>query len=256
MQIVTWNVNSIRARKERVLAWVAAHKPDVLCLQETKCLPDQFPTAEFEALGYQFTIHGQKTYNGVAIAARAPLADVQPAFHWPDDAQARTLAATVNGIRVHNLYVPNGSEVGSEKYAYKLEWLERLCAWLDAHAAPTDPLLFCGDFNIAPDDRDVPDPEAWREHVLCSTPERARFRNLEAWGLQDALRHLDDRAGQYTWWDYRAGAFPRNNGLRIDLHLVTAPLVARLQNVSIDYDERAGEKPSDHAPVTLSLADA
>ena len=256
MQIVTWNVNSIRARKERVLAWVAAHQPDVLCLQEIKCLPGQFPVADFEALGYRLTIHGQKTYNGVAIAACAPITDVQPAFHWPEDVQARTIAATVNGIRVHNLYVPNGSEVGSDKYAYKLEWLARLRGWLDAHAAPTDALLFCGDFNIAPGDRDVPDHAAWREQIFCSTPEREHFQRLEAWGLHDAFRHLDDRAGQYTWWDYRGGAFPRNNGLRIDHHLLTAPLVARLQSVSIDYDERAADKPSDHAPVTLTMADA
>ncbi|MEE9277070.1 MAG: exodeoxyribonuclease III [Dehalococcoidia bacterium] len=256
MRIVTWNVNSIRARENRVLNWLQQARPDVLCLQELKCTEEQFPYDGFEQLGYYLTIHGQKTYNGVAIASLDPPADVETAVPWPDDSHARGIAATVNGLRVVSVYVPNGAEVGSEKYAYKLEWLDRLQGWVEEHASAGEPLVLCGDFNVAPQDRDVHDPDAWREKVLCSTPERERFQALTAWGLVDAFRCFHEEEGRFTWWDYRAGALQRNLGLRIDHHLVTPALLQRAEDVEIDVDERRGDKPSDHAPVTLVLREA
>lgn len=256
MRIVTWNVNSIRARENRVLNWLERARPDVLCMQEIKCLEEQFPFDGFEALGYDLTIHGQKTYSGVAIATLDRPENVEANLPWPDDDQARGLALTVGGVRIVDLYVPNGSEIGSDKYAYKLAWLDRLRDWLHAQHSVDAPLLLCGDFNIAPDDRDVHDPEASLEQVLCSTPERERLQALTAWGLVDAYRHFHDEAGAYTWWDYRGAMFQRGLGLRIDHHLVTPSLLDRAEDVLIDVEERGGDKPSDHAPVTLVLRDA
>ncbi len=253
MRIVTWNVNSIRARENRVLNWLDQHRPDALCLQELKCTEEQFPFDGFDALGYQLSIHGQKTYNGVAIAALDYPEAVEAAIPWAEDDQARGIAATINGVRVVSLYVPNGRSVDNPAYQYKLEWLDRLRGWLDRQAGPAEPLVLCGDFNIAPDDRDVHDPEAWREQVLCSTPERERFAALLDWGLSDAYRLFDDSPGVFTWWDYRRGALQRNLGLRIDHHLISQPLLGRAAAVEIDTDERKGGKPSDHAPVTLVL---
>ena len=253
MRIVTWNVNSIRARENRVLNWLDQHRPDALCLQELKCTEDQFPFDGFDALGYQVQIHGQKTYNGVAIVTLDWPDDVEVAIPWADDDQARGIAATVDGVRIVSLYVPNGRSVENPAYQYKLEWLDRLRGWLDASASVDQPIVLCGDFNIAPEDRDVHDPEGWREQVLCSTPERARLAALIDWGLSDAYRLFDESAGVFTWWDYRGAGLQRNLGLRIDHHLISAPLLERASGVEIDIEERQGDKPSDHAPVTLVL---
>jgi exodeoxyribonuclease-3 len=256
MKITSWNVNSIRARLPRVLEWVDAAQPDVLCLQEIKCVAEQFPAEALAERGYTLAIHGQPTYNGVAIAARRPLEDVRVTTLRADAPQARIISAVVEGVRVVNLYAPNGKAVGSEPYAYKLSWLDELREWLDRDFRPDEPLLLCGDFNIAPEDRDVHKPAEWRERVLCSTPERERFARLLDWGLRDAFRHFTADGGHYTWWDYRALSFRRNNGLRIDHHLVTPGLLARAESVAIDRPERGREKASDHVPVTLSLADS
>lgn len=255
MRITTWNVNSIRARENRVLNWLDQHRPDALCLQELKCTEEQFPFDGFDALGYQVAIFGQKTYNGVAIASLDWPDDPEMAIPWPDDDQSRGIAATIGGVRIVSLYVPNGRSVDNPAYRYKLEWLDRLRGWLDGRDTGEE-IVLCGDFNIAPDDRDVHDPEAWRENVLCSTPERERLTALLDWGLTDAYRQFDDSAGVFTWWDYRGGALQRNHGLRIDHHLISQPLVERASGVEIDIDERQeddGDKPSDHAPVTLVL---
>jgi len=256
MKIVTWNVNSVRARLDRVLELLRGENPDVVCLQETKVTDPEFPREPLEELGYRIEIHGQKTYNGVALLARGPITDVVQGLPGaPDDAQARFLAATVGGIRVVNVYVPNGSEVGSEKYAYKMEWLGRLRRWLQEQAQPSRPLLICGDFNIAPEDRDVHDPEKWREAIMCSTREREMLSELCAWGLQDAFRLLNQEAGHHTWWDYRGGAFHRGWGLRIDYFLVTRPLAQRTEAVETALAYRKGPRPSDHAPVVATFRD-
>jgi len=255
MTIATWNVNSIRARLPRVLEWLERRRPDVLCLQETKIVDADFPRAEFEKLGYRIEAFGQRTYHGVAIASLRPAGAV--ARGLPDDApdaDRRVLAADFDGVRVVDVYAPNGTEVGSARFAYKLDWFRRLRAMLEATAKPTAPLLVCGDFNVAPEDRDVYDPDAWRGRLLFHPDERAALRELMAWGLVDAFREHESAGGHYTWWDYRAGAFHRGWGLRIDLMLMTAPLAARCRAVTIDRDARKGEKPSDHAPVVAELA--
>ena len=256
MRITTWNVNSIRARENRVLNWLDQHRPDALCLQELKCTEEQFPFDGFDALGYQLSIFGQKTYNGVAIASLDWPEDVETAIPWANDDQSRGIAATIGGVRIVSLYVPNGRSVDNPAYSYKLEWLDRLRGWLDGQAGPEEPIVLCGDFNIAPEDRDVHDPERWREKVLCSTAERERLASLLEWGLEDAYRLFNDSDGVFTWWDYRGGALQRNQGLRIDHHLISKPLTERATAVEIDLDERQegpGDKPSDHAPVTLVL---
>ncbi len=258
MRITTWNVNSIRAREDRVLNWLDQHQPDVLCLQELKCTEEQFPFDGFDALGYNLVIHGQKSYNGVAIASLDYPDNVEPAMPWTEDDQSRGIAADINGVRVVSLYCPNGRTVGHPAYEYKLTWFDRLHEWLRTFDLQT-PMVLTGDYNITFDDRDVPDPAAWHEKILCSTPERQRLNALIDWGLTDALRLFDTAAGVYTWWDYRAGGVQQNQGLRIDHHLISAPLVERATAVEIDIDERRserdGDKPSDHAPVTLVLAD-
>ncbi len=250
MRIATWNVNSVRARLPRLLPWLAERKPDVLCMQETKVVDEDFPRAEIEALGYRVETFGQKTYNGVAIASLAPPMAVSRGLPGdPPDAQRRVIEATVGGIRVVNLYVPNGMDVGTEAYAFKLEWFRRLRAHLSAAYSPSQDLVVLGDMNVAPEDRDVHDPEGLRGQILLSEPERAALRDVMAFGLSDVLRQQTEEAGLYTWWDYRAAMFRRGLGLRIDLVLATAPLAARCVSVEIDKTARAGEKPSDHAPV-------
>jgi exodeoxyribonuclease-3 len=240
-------------RLPRLLTWLERRRPDIVCLQETKVEDAAFPAAEVSALGYRALVSGERSYNGVAVLSRAEPREVVRGLDG-EDPQRRLLLATVAGLRVLTVYAPNGGEVGSEKYAYKLAWYRRLDAFLSARLDPAEPLVLCGDLNVAPEDRDVWDPERWRGQTLCSEPEREAFRRLAAWGLRDALRvHRPEEGGLYTWWDYRAGAFHRGWGLRIDHVLLSSPLVSRLVAVEIDRDERKGPKPSDHAPVVVTL---
>jgi len=248
--VATWNVNSVLARLPLVLRWLERARPDVLCLQETKCADERFPAAEFAALGYRAEAHGQPTYNGVAILARAPIEDARRGM--PDDeegAHARVLAATVGGVRLVNVYVPNGQAVGTEKYEFKLRWLRRLRAYFDEEFWADDEVLVCGDFNVAPEDRDVYDPQLWRGRILFSRPERERLEELRGWGFTDAFRLHTKEGGHYSWWDYRAGSFRQNHGLRIDHVWVSEPLAGRCTRCWIDREPRGWERPSDHTPV-------
>lgn len=255
MKLATWNINSIRARKERLLAWIRERGPDVLCLQETKVVDAEFPFAELSALGYRAAAHGQKTYNGVAIASRDELTEVRCGLaDGVDDAQCRLVSARTAGLRVVSAYVPNGGELGSDKYAYKLAWLARLRSYLERTARPDEPLVVCGDFNVAPRDSDVAYPEAWRETVLFHPSARAALEPLWQWGLRDLVAEKYPQGGVYSWWDYRQLAFPRGDGLRIDLVLATAPAASRCERAWIDREARKGKQPSDHAPVVVELA--
>jgi exodeoxyribonuclease-3 len=255
VKIATWNVNSLKVRLPHVLDWLAAVQPDALCLQETKTEDKGFPFAELEAAGYRALHNGQKTYNGVAILAREEAIDVARDIPGFDDPQKRILAATVNGVRLVCAYMPNGSEVGSEKYAYKLKWLAALTDWLRDELARHPRLALLGDFNIAPEDRDVHDPEAWAGKILCSEPERAAFRAFLDLGLADAFRRFGQPEKSYSWWDYRMMAFRRNIGLRIDHILLSPELADRCQACGIDKAPRKLERPSDHAPVIAEIAD-
>lgn len=251
--ITSWNVNSIKARLEHVLRWCAEHRPDVLALQETKTIDEGFPRDAFTELGYAVSLAGQPTYNGVAVISREPPLEVVTELPGFPDPQRRVLGAAFPGFYLLNLYVPNGSAVGTEKYAYKLAWLDALLAWVPGLLEQHPRLVVVGDFNIAPEDRDVHDPAAWRDQVLCSEPERERLRALQALGLRDAFRGFEQQDGSYSWWDYRAGAFRRNHGLRIDLALVSPDLMPACKGVRIDREPRTWERPSDHAPVTVEL---
>src|SRR5919197_4581186 len=228
MQIITWNVNSIRARKERVLAWLAAQQPDVVCLQETKVTDAAFPRTDFEALGYHVSVSGQPTYNGVAILSRTPPLEVVHKFDdGEEEPEARFLTASVDRVRVVCVYVPNGQVVSSDKFTYKLAWLSRLRRYLDHHCDPAELLALCGDLNVAPEPRDVHEPAAWQDTVLFHPQARLALRDLCAWGLVDAFRLHHSEGGLYSWWDYRQLSFPKNHGLRIDHILVTSALAAR-----------------------------
>jgi len=257
VRIATWNVNSVRARLPRVEAWLDEWRPDLLCLQETKVVDTDFPVEPFQARGYQVECFGQKTYNGVALIGRAAFGELGDVVRGlpgdPPEADRRLIGATYGGVRVIDVYVPNGTEVGSERFAYKLAWFGRLRALLERTRRPTDPVLICGDFNVAPEDRDVHDPELWRGHLLFHPDEHAALRDLVAWGLSDAFRLHEQAGGHYSWWDYRGGAFHKGEGLRIDLILVTEPLVHRCRRVVIDRNARKGPQPSDHAPVVIDL---
>lgn len=254
MKIVTWNVNSIRSRLERALAWLEAHEPDVLCIQETKVEDAGFPREPFEAAGYHVEVFGQKTYNGVALLSREAPVDVVRGLPGDDeDAQKRLIGATFDGIRVINVYVPNGQSPESDKFAYKLDWLARLGTMIAGAHSPDDSVLLLGDFNIAPDERDVHDPDAWRGKVHFHPKEHEVLSQLAAWGFHDLFRKHHDEAGFYSWWDYRMLGFPKNKGLRIDLALGTAPVLERCSACEIDRSERKGKKPSDHAPVVTVL---
>ncbi|HEY1725770.1 MAG TPA: exodeoxyribonuclease III [Steroidobacteraceae bacterium] len=253
MQIATWNVNSLRVRLAQLLEWLAAHSPDVVALQETKLLDAAFPAAKIQAAGYQVVFNGQKTYNGVAILARSPLTESIIEIPGFDDQQRRVLAACCGGVRIVNLYVPNGHAPGSDKYQYKLRWLTALQAWLRRELTQFPRLLVLGDFNIAPEDRDVHDPEAWQGAIHVSEPERSALRTLLQLGLSDVFRQFEQPARSFSWWDYRAGAFRRNHGLRIDLILASAELAARCLGSHIDRSTRSGEGVSDHAPVLASF---
>lgn len=251
MRIITWNVNSIRTRLERLLGVLERHEPDVVCLQELKVVDENFPELELKRAGYHSAVLGQKTYNGVAILSKGEPANVSRSLD--DDAQARLIVADCGDIRVFSVYVPNGGSVGSEKWEYKLGWLSRLRRYLDSREDPQRPLALCGDFNVAPDDKDVKNPEKWKDSVLCHGEARAALQNVVDWGLVDAFRAKHPDGGIYSWWDYRMLGFPKNDGLRIDGVYVTEPLANRIEAAEIDRNERKGKQPSDHAPVIIDL---
>ncbi len=254
LKIATWNVNSLKVRLPQVLDWLAAQQPDVLALQETKTVDADFPRDAITAAGYHAVFAGQKTYNGVAVLSRAePETEVLTELPGLEDPQRRVLGVTLGELRVLDLYVPNGQEVGSDKYAYKLAWLDRLAACIEAQLAAHPKLVVLGDFNIAPDDRDVHDPEAWRDAILCSEPEREAFRRLLGLGLADSFRLFEQEPASFSWWDYRQGGFRRNLGLRID-HILVSPALARVcRGCTIDKVPRKLERPSDHAPVVAEF---
>jgi exodeoxyribonuclease-3 len=253
MKIASWNVNSLKVRMPHLTDWLKAAQPDVVGLQEIKLTDEAFPHAEIRALGYHALASGQKTYNGVALLSRELAKDAVRDIPGFEDPQRRVLAATIGGIRVINLYVVNGQSVGSDKFHYKLDWLAALKGWLEHEVAQHPRLVVMGDFNIAPDDRDVHDPALWYESVMCSTPERSVLGEILGLGLTDSFRLQQSAAGHYSWWDYRMGAFRRNIGLRIDLVLVSPALVGDVQAAGIDREPRRWERPSDHAPVWVEL---
>jgi len=253
MKIATWNVNSVRARLPLLLEWLDSARPDVVCLQETKVEDASFPRTEIEARGWSLAVHGQKTWNGVAILSRLGLEGIQAGLPGFEDPRARVLAATVGGLRIACLYAPMGEAVGSEKYAYKLSWYDALLAWADRSDRPD---VLAGDLNVAPEDRDVWDPVLLAGTVLVSEPERARFRTLLEAGYADTLRLGVEDAGVYTWWDYRAAAFRRKMGMRLDHVLVDAALAPRVGEVRVHREVRAREATSDHAPLEVEIRDA
>ncbi len=254
MKIASWNVNSLKVRLPHLLDWLTEQQPDVLCLQETKLEDDNFPRAEIAAAGYEAAFSGQKTYNGVALLARQPPRDVicgNPRF--PDE-QKRLIAGTVDDVRIICAYIPNGQAVGSDKYDYKLNWLDALTGWLADELAAHPHLALCGDYNIAPDDRDVHDPNAWAGQILCSEPERSAFQRLLGLGLEDSFRLFTQPEKTFSWWDYRMLGFQKNLGLRIDHVLLSSALARRCTAAGIDRAPRKRERPSDHAPVWASIA--
>jgi exodeoxyribonuclease-3 len=255
MKIATWNVNSIRARVERVIPWLDAAQPDVLCMQELKVEEDKFPHDAFRAAGYQVVLQSQRTYNGVAIATRVPVSDVRVGLEDDvDDPQARLISGTIDGVRVVNVYVPNGQTVGTDKYEYKLQWMERLRRYLDDKCDRSQPLALCGDFNVAPEDKDVHDPVAWAKETLFHIDARMALERVRAWGLVDLFRLHHQEPGYYSWWDYQMLAFPKGRGLRIDHVFASEPLARRCDACWIDREARKGQKPSDHAPVLATFA--
>ena len=258
MRIATWNVNSLKARLPRVEEWLADVRPDVLCMQETKLADDAFPALTFQAMGYESAHHGQGQWNGVAILSKVGLANVVPNFAdgEPPDAEARLVTATCGGVRVTSVYVPNGRSLDHDHYQYKLKWMQRLRAHVAQNSSPSDAVVVTGDFNIAPEDRDVHDPAKMVGATHVSPPERAELAALCAWGLSDVFRHHHPEPKLYSWWDYRAGDFHMGRGLRIDLILGTASVLDRSTFCVIDRNARKGTAPSDHAPVLVDLADA
>jgi len=248
-RIATWNVNSLRVRLAHVQDWLATNQPDVLALQETKMTDDLFPVQSFEQLGYQAIYSGQKTYNGVALLSKLPLQSLATGFPDYTDPQKRVLCATVNQIAVLNLYIPNGSEVGSEKYQYKLDWLSQLQSYARQLLKTHTHCILLGDFNIAPTDEDVHDPVEWQGKVLCSEKERASFFSLIDAGLKDCYHLFPQQDNRFSWWDYRAAGFRRNRGLRIDHILADTSLANHCTSCRIDVAPRKLEQPSDHAPV-------
>jgi exodeoxyribonuclease-3 len=253
MKLATWNVNSLKVRLPQLLEWLEAQQPDVVCLQETKLEDHNFPHAEIEAAGYQVAFSGQKTYNGVALLARETPQDIvcgNP--HFPDP-QKRLIAATVNGIRVICAYIPNGQALDSDKYVYKLAWLDALQIWLGEELAANPQLALAGDFNIAPEDRDVHNPAAWAGQILCSAPERNAFQHMLDLGLKDSFRLFEQPEKSFSWWDYRMLGFQKNQGLRIDHILLSTPLATRCTAAGIDREMRKRERPSDHAPVFATI---
>jgi exodeoxyribonuclease-3 len=258
MRVATWNVNSVKQRLEHLRRFLTEVKPDVVCLQELKCVEEAFPRLEIEDLGYNVAVHGQKAFNGVALLSRHPLTDVTPRLPGDEeDVQSRYLEAVVSGptgiVRVASIYLPNGNPIGTDKFSYKLAWMDRLAAHAAELLALEEPLVLAGDYNIIPDDRDVSDVAAWANDALYQPESRTAYRRLLGLGLVDALRACDDRAGLYTFWDYQAGAWQRNKGIRID-HLLLSPQAAdRLTGVEIHKVTRSWDKPSDHVPVVATL---
>ncbi|MCL2523298.1 MAG: exodeoxyribonuclease III [Betaproteobacteria bacterium] len=253
MKLATWNVNSLRVRLPHLLDWLVEQRPDVLCLQELKLEDHNFPRDAIEDIGYHVAFSGQKTYNGVALLARQPITDVVHGNPLFPDEQKRLIAGTIDGARVICAYVPNGQEIGCDKYAYKLRWLSALADWLGEELAAHPQLALGGDFNIVPDDRDVHDPVAWAGGILCSDAERAAFRRLLDLGLKDSFRLFDQPEKTFSWWDYRTLGFQKNLGLRIDHILLSTPLAARCTAAGIDRAPRKRERPSDHAPAWAIL---
>ena len=248
MRIASWNVNSIRVRQEHALDWLKAQTPDVLGLQELKMTTEAFPVDEYTAAGYHSVAYGQKTYNGVALISREPPIDVIEGIPDFPDEQRRAIAASFGDIRVINLYVPNGQTVDSDKYRYKLDWLDALKQYLSAELERHPRMVVMGDFNIAPEDRDVYDSDEWGDKVLCSAPERERLQAIESLGFVDTFRLFEQPEAAFSWWDYRAAAFRRKRGLRIDLVLASAALAPHCRASQIDSEPRKLERPSDHAP--------
>lgn len=254
MKLVTWNINSIRARTARLVAWLEANRPDVVCLQETKVEDAQFPLEAVTKLGYQVAMFGQKSYNGVAILSTQPLEHVTRGFgdDVVDD-EARVIAATTHGVRVVDLYVPNGQDLTSDRYPYKLAWFGRLRSFLERTTAPDQPVVVCGDMNVTADDKDVWSPETWTGQIHCSQPERDALANVRAWGLDDVFRMKTPDGGVWSWWDYRGVSLFKNQGLRIDHILTSAAMTARCTECVIDRNARKGQDASDHAPVIATF---
>jgi exodeoxyribonuclease-3 len=249
LKVAAWNVNSLRMRCDQLIDWLAVERPDILALQETKVEDAAFPAARLQAAGYQSLYAGEKAYNGVALLSREPCEDICAELPGLHDPQRRLLSARYGGVRVVNVYVPNGFEIGSEKYLYKLRWLEHLDRYAAGLGKGQDAVILLGDFNIAPEDRDVHDPAVWEGKVLVSAPERAQLRRLLDAGFKDTFRLFPQEAGVYSWWDYRGGSFRRNHGLRIDLVLASEAFAAHCLSCRIDKAARRAPKPSDHAPV-------
>jgi exodeoxyribonuclease III len=254
LKLATWNVNSLRQRLPHLFTWLESAQPDVVALQETKVTDDLFPARKIEETGYRAVFCGQKSYNGVALLSRLPITDIETDMIEVCDPQRRILAATVNGIRIVNLYVPNGSEVGCEKYAYKLDWLSKITNYLGRQLREHRDVVVMGDFNIAPEDRDVHDADLWRDRIMCSAAERLAFQAFADLGFIDCFRLFEQTDRSFSWWDYRQGAFRRNLGLRID-HILASEAVSRhCQSSTIDLVPRKSERPSDHTPVLASFS--
>ncbi len=253
MKLAAWNVNSLNVRLPHVLDWLRTQQPDALCLQELKLEDAKFPLAAIEEAGYHAVFDGQKTYNGVAILSRSRPEDVRNGMPGFADEQKRVIAATIDGVRVVCVYVPNGQSIGSDKYQYKLLWLAALAGYMEAQIAEFGDVALLGDYNIAPEDRDVHDPAVWEGQVLCSDLERAALKRLVDLGLKDSFRLFDQPDKSFSWWDYRMNGFKRNMGLRIDHILLSTPLADRCESAAIDVEPRKLERPSDHAPVWVTL---
>jgi exodeoxyribonuclease-3 len=254
MKIATWNVNSIAIRLEHIAKWTSSNEIDVLCLQETKCVDEKFPLEAIKEMGFQAAFMGEKSYNGVAILSRHPISDIQKNFlDDGDDAPKRLIAATIEGIRIVNTYIPNGTELDSPKFDFKLDWLQRLRRMFDKSCSTDDKVLLCGDFNVAPDELDVWSVKNWEGKLHFSKPERAAIHHVKQWGFVDLFREMNGDRQEFSWWNYREGAFPKNHGLRID-HIWTSPALAKkCSGCWIDPTPRGWERPSDHTPVVAEF---